>query len=123
MRIGLAATALALTGFWAMPAAEAAYRLCVRAGSFEGRNNATVTLIIAGTPFVAANGTYTQIDTCFDDADVHGSATIGWSTDRSFPCSGAAIAQGNAAEVWFIVSAVRADPGLGGILPTCQRVQ
>ncbi|MCC7271820.1 MAG: hypothetical protein IT561_04070 [Alphaproteobacteria bacterium] len=127
MRIRLAAAAFALAAVATTSAAEAAYRLCIRAGGFEGRNYATVMLSLGGVVYVANNGGYfnpgyAPLDTCFGDAVAFGSAKIGWSYPR-YDCVGAAIPEGHTAEVWFIVDAVKADPGLGGLMPTCRRAQ
>jgi hypothetical protein len=127
MKTRLAAAAFVLMALAAASPAAAAYRLCARVGGFEGRNYPSVTLSIGGTQFQAPNGGhfnsgYGPHDTCFDNVTAAGAATIGWTSPR-FACSGAPIPDGWKEEVWFIVTAVKTDPGLGGIMPACERHQ
>ena len=124
MRFGLAAAAFAASLM--MVSSADAYRLCVRAGGFDGRHYPDVYLAVGAAVFTARNGGYynpgfAPIDTCFD-TDAWGSAKVGWSTPR-YVCTGAEIPEGQQSEVWFIVDAVLADPGLGGRMPTCRRHQ
>ncbi|BBK31026.1 hypothetical protein EDC65_1534 [Stella humosa] len=122
----LALAAFALATIVASSAAEAGYRLCVRAGGFNSRHEPNVILSIGGTLFVAPNGGYwnpgyAHYDSCFDSA-AHGDAKIGWSSPR-YPCVGANIPEGQESEVWYVVDAAVADPSLGGRMPTCRRSQ
>lgn len=124
MRTLAAAILVALIG--APSAADAAYRLCIRAGGFDSRHYPDVRLQVGSTIFTAPNGGYhnpgyAPWDSCFE-TDAFGPAKIGWSTPR-YDCTGAVVPQENTAEVWFIVDAVLADPGFGGRMPTCTRHQ
>lgn len=128
MRYGLAALAF-LASLMAISSAHA-YRLCIRAGGFDSRHAPNVYLSVGATLFTARNGGYynpgyAQIDTCFD-TDAWGPAKVGWSSPTHLCVGttvGAAIPEGHQSEVWFVVDAVVADPGLGGRMPTCQRIQ
>ncbi|WP_374447293.1 hypothetical protein [Stella sp.] len=118
--------ALALWAIGMASAADAAYRLCVRAGGFDARHAPNILLAVGATLFTAPNGGYYNsgfgpIDTCFE-TDAFGPAKVGWSSPH-YACIGPAVAEGNQSEVWFIVDAVLADPGLGGRMPTCTRAQ
>lgn len=127
MRRKFTMAALALVASLGLaPDADAAYRLCVRAGGFDSRHYPNVYLSVGAVVFTAPNGGYyssgyAPYDTCFE-TDAFGPAKIGWSTPR-YTCTGVPVPEGNQSEVWFVVDAVLADPALGGRMPTCTRVQ